>query len=291
MKHGWLILTGLFWLGMNVLLWRSEYGGGSQGNPLPIKTVISKILDTPDPSELDIYYQNNRVGHCRWVVTQLGQGDAQELAPDAIDAGDDVDLEAAEMSGLIKDVRNYIVNVDGHVQGGGEDPRRVRFMLNIRLSPQWQWTRFDGKLGFRNQWIHLRSDKEEQSFLLKVEQEGTHWETKFTFDQMSNPQALIGQLSKENPLIAMTLTPLMGLINSYQQSDSVANLQSENWANSWNAFSDWMTVAHSRMRIYRLESGESRRSALSITVNRAGEIISVNAPQKISLRNENVLGL
>jgi hypothetical protein len=117
MKSGWLILTGLFWLGMNVLLWRSEYGGGSQGNPLPVKTVISKILDTPDPSELDIFYQEKSVGHCRWVVTQLGQGDLQDEASDTVDIGDDVDLEAAEMSGLIRDVRSYIVNVDGYVQG------------------------------------------------------------------------------------------------------------------------------------------------------------------------------
>ena len=78
MKFLWLILTGLFCLCMNVLLWRSEYGGGSKGNPLPVNKVVAKILDTPDPSELDIFYQGKPVGHCRWVVTQLGQDDPEE---------------------------------------------------------------------------------------------------------------------------------------------------------------------------------------------------------------------
>ena len=290
MKSVWLILTGLFWLGMNVLLWRSEYGGGSQGNPLPVKTVISKILDTPDPSELDIFYQQQQVGHCRWVVTQLGRGDIQDDAADTVDIDDDVDLEAAEMSGLIRDIHSYIINVDGYVQLG-EDPRRVRFMLNIRLNRKWEWIRFDSKIGFKNQWMHLHADKEDEAFLLEIEQEETKWETQLSFEQLKNPQALVGQLAQENPLIAVTLTPLMGLLGSANQSESVTSLQTIDWAKNWSAFSDWMTIAHSRMRIYRLESREGRKSGFTITVNRAGEIISVNAPRKISLRNENVLGL
>ncbi len=290
MKSGWLILTGLFWLGMNVLLWRSEYGGGSQGNPLPVKTVISKILDTPDPSEMDIFYQEKPLGHCRWVVTQVGLGDVQDDASDTIDVGDDVDLEAAEMSGLIRDVRSYIVSVDGYVQGE-ENPRRIQFMLNIRLDRKWGWIKFDGKIGFRNQWLHLHADKEEEALVLEIEQEESELKTQLTFEQLKNPQALIGQLTQENPLVAITLTPLMGLMNSFNQSETVTPLQTSDWAKNWNAFSDWMTIAHSRTRIYRLESGEGRKRKLTVTVNRAGEIISVNAPQKISLRNENVLGL
>jgi hypothetical protein len=54
MNRVWLILAGCFWVGMNVLLWRSEYGGGSTGTPLPVDNVVAKILETPDPSELEI---------------------------------------------------------------------------------------------------------------------------------------------------------------------------------------------------------------------------------------------
>lgn len=290
MKFVWLILTGLFCLCMNVLLWRSEYGGGSKGNPLPVNKVVAKILDTPDPSELDIFYQGKPVGHCRWVVTQLGQDDPEESVLNASDKEGEVDLEAAEMSGLIQNIHSYNVNVDGYIQGEG-NPHRVRFMVNIRLNRQWEWIRFDGKIGIKNQWLHLHSDRKKEVFVLKIEQEETQWETQVSFDQFQNPQALAGLLLKENPFIAVTLTPLMGLLDSMYQPGSANSLQASDWAKKWEAFSDWMTVAHARMRIYRLESGQGNRNKLVITVNRAGEIVSISAPRKISLKNESVFGL
>ena len=164
-------------------------------------------------------------------------------------------------------------------------------MMNIRLDREWEWIRFDGKIGIKNQWLHLHSDRKKEVFVLEIEQEETQWETQITFDQFQNPQTLAGQLLKENPLIAITLTPLMGLLDSMYQPGSASSLQASDWAKSWEAFSDWMTVAHARMRIYRLESGRGNRNKLIITLNRAGEIVSINAPQKISLRNESVFGL
>ena len=290
MKFLWLILTGLFCFCMNVLLWRSEYGGGSTGNPLPVNKVVAKILDTPDPSELDIFYQGKPIGHCRWVVTQLGQDDPEESALNASQQEGEVDLEAAEMSGLIQDILYYNVNVDGYIQGES-NPNRVRFMVNIRLNRQWEWIRFDGKIGIKNQWLHLHSDRKKELLILKIEQEEIQWETQISFDQFQNPQALAGQMLKENPFIAVTLTPLMGLLDSMYQSGSANSLQSYDWGKKWEAFSDWMTVAHARMRIYRLQSGQGNRNKLVITVNRAGEIVSISAPQKISLKNESVFGL
>ncbi len=290
MKSVWFILFGIFWLGMNVLLWRSEYGGGSQGNPLPVKTVVSKILDTPDPSELDIFYQDKPVGHCRWVVTQVGRGEFAEEPDSESDPEEGVDLEAAEMAGLIGNVQAYIVNVDGFVQGE-DSPQRVRFMFNIRLNRRWEWTKFDGKVGVRNQWLQVHTNKEDELLQLQIEQDETKWETQFSFEQLKNPQVLMAQWTQGNPLLAAALAPMMGMVNSMTQSSQVTSLQEAGFDQDWSAFSDWMTISHSRMRIYRLESGEGRKNTFSITVNRAGEIISVTAPQRISLKNENVLNL
>ena len=142
-----------------------------------------------------------------------------------------------------------------------------------------------------NHILDLHSDRKKEVFVLKIEQEETQWETQVSFDQFQNPQALAGLLLKENPFIAVTLTPLMGLLDSMYQPGSANSLQASDWAKKWEAFSDWMTVAHARMRIYRLESGQGNRNKLVITVNRAGEIVSINAPQKISLKNESVFGL
>ena len=290
MKSIWLILAGLFWLGMNVLLWRSEYGGGSKGNPLPVKTVISKIMDTPDPSELDIFYRDKPIGHCRWVVAQMGRDELGHDSGSSNDASDDVDLEAAEMSGLIRNVDYYTVHMDGHVQGQ-DHPRRIRFMLNITLSPQWEWTSFNGKVGARDQWFHIHSDKEQEKVVLQVEQDETHWDTQLTFAQLKNPQAMISQWGQENPILVAALAPVMGMLHSLTSSESTDPYDKFNWVGDWSAFSDWMSIAHSRMRIYRLESGADRRNSLSVTVNRAGEILAIKAPQQISLRNESVIGL
>ena len=42
MKHGWLLLAGGFWLVMNLLLWRSEYGPVSAEIP-SVEKVLSRF--------------------------------------------------------------------------------------------------------------------------------------------------------------------------------------------------------------------------------------------------------
>ena len=127
MKHGWLLLAGGFWLIMNLLLWRSEYGAGVSGNPLPVEKVLSRILETPDPSELDIYLGNEKKGSCRWMVVQLGE---EGMVAAENDREGDVDLEAAEMAGLIQDIHAYAISLDGQLQWE-DQPRRIRFMIQL----------------------------------------------------------------------------------------------------------------------------------------------------------------
>lgn len=284
MNRVWLILAGCFWVGMNVLLWRSEYGGGSTGNPLPVDNVISKILETPDPSELEIYHQNERVGSCRWMVTQLSEA-GNEPDEDA-----DVDLEAAEMSGLIKNIKSFSVNLDGHLHWE-QQARRVRYMLNINLTPDWQWTSLDAKIGFRDQWFHVHSRRSQETVRLEFEQGTNVWNTEITFEQLKQPDALLAQWMSDNPILVGLAAPLIAQIRALTPADDNEQTPFQSWGNHWEAYSDWLTIAHSRMRVYRIEHALAEKASISITINRAGEILTVTLPQRILLKNEGVLGL
>lgn len=284
MNRVWLILAGCFWLGMNVLLWRSEYGGGSTGTPLPVDNVVAKILETPDPSELEIYYQNERVGSCRWMVSQLSEIEHEP------DTGDEVDLEAAEMSGLIKKIKSFAINLDGHLQWQ-EQTRRIRYMLNVNLTPDWKWTSLDAKVGFRDQWFHVHSKQSEGTVSFELEQGASKWDSVITFEQLKRPEALLEQWLPENPLLVGLAAPLLAQAKALVGDVNNPALGLASWGDNWKAYSDWLTIAHSRMRVYRMEHALDDKPSVSVTINRAGEILTVTLPQRLLIKNEGVLGL
>jgi hypothetical protein len=282
MKSPWFILAGIFWLGMNLLLWRSEYGTGVSGNPLPVETVLSRILETPDPSELEILYQNQRVGNCRWVVTQLGVNDT----PEEVSPGSEVDLEAAEMSGLIRDIKAFSLHLDGHLDWK-DQPRRIRFMLDLDLTGDREWTAFDGKIGWGDQWFHIQTKREEEEVRFKLEESGNEVDMSLTPSQLKDPGSLITQWSALNPLMGALLAPFLSQWSSLQKQVQLSSDTGEDW----KAFSNWISIAHSRMRVYRVEAQGVLMKDLSLTVNRAGEILHVTLPQGVELKNDAVLGL
>ena len=53
----------------------------------------------------------------------------------------------------------------------------------------------------------------------------------------------------------------------------------------WEAHEDWMQFGHSRVRVYRLET-EVLGQHLYVFTSRVGEILWVEAPDKLTLRNE-----
>ena len=59
----WLLIAA-FWVAMNVLLWRSEYGTHSNGIPVPLDLVWRKVLTAPDASSLTVYQNGKKTGFC-----------------------------------------------------------------------------------------------------------------------------------------------------------------------------------------------------------------------------------
>ena len=56
------ILVVAFWVAMNALLWRAEYGSRDNGVPVPLELVCRKILTAPDASSLSVYQDGERMG-------------------------------------------------------------------------------------------------------------------------------------------------------------------------------------------------------------------------------------
>ena len=62
-----------FWVTMNVLLWRVEFGARGGDTPVPAHLVWHKILTAPDASSLSVYQKGERMGYCEFST---GRGPA-----------------------------------------------------------------------------------------------------------------------------------------------------------------------------------------------------------------------
>src|SRR5271156_7120912 len=68
-----LLLITVFWLSMNFMLWRSEFGGRNHiGVSVPSAVVWHKILTAPDNCDLSILHHGKSAGRCKWSVN-IGQ--------------------------------------------------------------------------------------------------------------------------------------------------------------------------------------------------------------------------
>jgi hypothetical protein len=64
-----LLLIAAFWVVMNVLLWRAEYGTRGSGISVPADLVWRKILTAPDASSLTVYSGSEKTGFCEFSTS------------------------------------------------------------------------------------------------------------------------------------------------------------------------------------------------------------------------------
>src|SRR5437868_5375693 len=131
-----LIVLAGFWLGMNVLLWRAEFGGhNSRGSAVPASVVWQKILTAPDSSSLTVLHHGKKVGFCHWV-TSVGE----ELA-----RMNDTDVPPKTTQ---KRVVAYRLHLEGNL-AFEDSGARIRFDSNLKLATNQTWQEFNVRLNFR----------------------------------------------------------------------------------------------------------------------------------------------
>jgi hypothetical protein len=245
-----------FWVVMNVLLWRSQTDAHSRiGNAVPVEVVWEKILTAPDNSSLEIYDHERKIGNCHWLAN-VGNSPLSENK----NISDDYSPETT-----IAPVTQYTLNFDGNSLLPGSN--RVRFDLSLTLSTNHAWRDFHLNVRMRPTSWDVRATAATEKVAIKVDDKGGSWQETLNFSDLRNPESLLGGLGG----VALPF-----------QLDTITQAAS---GIQWQAHEDWIQFGHSRARAYRLET-EVLGQRYYVFVSRVGEILWVEFPNKITLRND-----
>ena len=259
-----LLLITLFWILMNVLLWRAEYGARKvPGAAVSPQAVWQKILTAPDSSSLTILYQGKKVGFCHWI-TSVGQelSRASEADPPP--------------EGMVDKVAGYRVILEGNL-ALAEASMRSHFEGNLQLDKDQQWQEIRLRLNMRPAVWELRSRATERTVTLSMDDSGIRFGRVFKFSDFENPDALMRELL--GPAAA-------GLVTTLGFTGRLPSIQATGLGLKWEARHDTLRIAHSKVRAYRLETRVLDRYSIVIIVSRVGEILKVQLPNDIVLVND-----
>jgi hypothetical protein len=275
MSRLWLVVVALFWGAMNFLLWRAEYGDSATlGSSLPVSVVWEKILETPDASGLEIRQRGEKIGFCRWSVIQEN--------PLEDEASFEESLGQDELDGMIENILGYQIQLEGNLSTGSDAGRYLRFGFSTHLKADAQtWTESDLRIGKKGNWLQLATENGSEALKVQHTYEGTHSELSFSFDDLKNPGALLQGLGLPMPWIGL---PMMAGLPNFNLSDLSLGIK-------WEAGTEFVTVAHTRVRVYYLRARLFDDQKVSLMISRAGEILKAELPNDILLVNDSFTGI
>lgn len=253
------IVIALFWVTMNVLLWRAEYGAHPVGGgAVPAEMVWQKILDAPDDSSLNVVQHGKRIGLLHWQ-TSVGEEFSK--------------LDEAPQAGIT--VKSKI-HLDGNVtlpELGG----RFRFECNLSLPNSRDWETLDLRLAHRPVVVEIHSVAAEQTVRLRASDGEGFFERKFKFSQLQNPMTLLGEIA--GPLTGGLFAGLDIPVPAQPSANSPP-------AFKWEASNGTLKIGHEPVRVYRLQTRVMDRFDVVVFVSRAGEILRVELPDGIVLQHD-----
>jgi hypothetical protein len=259
-------LIALFWIVMNALLWRAEFGGAREsGSAVSEEVVWQKILTAPDDSMLEISVQGKKIGYCRWTPN-VGAGLAAGNARDAF-----------EPEGMVRRPAGYAIDLEGNLLVG-EPAARMRFNAHVRFSTNQVWEELSSKVSIRPGFWAIRTAAAEENLHLEYEGEGEKWSRTFTYEQLRNPRNLIQEFG--GPFVLAALGQFAG------PDTAQAAAKNLSLGLKWAAWNDSLMIGHSRTRVYRLQARLFDRYQVVVVVSRVGEIMRVELPNGILLVNE-----
>ncbi|MCP5524962.1 MAG: hypothetical protein H7A46_25840 [Verrucomicrobiales bacterium] len=270
MRRLFFPLVTLFWVIMNVLLWRSEMSGTHDGgSPVPTAMIWDRILTAPDESAMVILHQGENMGNCRWLATV-----GEELLPQ------DVGTEFAP-EGRVGRITGYRIDFDGNLRLEENSQRRLRFRWELELAPDKQWRRMHVQLINRpNRW-EAEADADTERLTLSAGEEPDLWERVLPFADLKSPGTLLKKLGLPGGMGRWTAL-LAGLpFPDQARMDFTVD---------WQASQDWLRIAHARTRVFRLRARLFEGYEIQVLLSRVGEILKVELPGDIQLLNEGFAG-
>lgn len=245
-----------FWVIMNVLLWRMEFGARGGDTTVPPALVWRKILTAPDASSLSVYQNGERMGYC-----EFSTGIGQQMA-----TYDETKLAA---EGFVP--RNgYQLHIAGNVSLG-DFTNRLKFDGRIHFDHFRQWEEMNFKISSRTMAIEIHSLATNQTAHLKVSNEGMLLaERDIDFAELQNPSAMIQVLAGYQ-------------IGDFLGFDWDETLPGAAQKLEWEARRTRIKVGTETVPVYRLETSLLEHP-ITVNVSTLGEILSVELPGHIAAR-------
>lgn len=258
-------LITVFWVVMNVLLWRQEYGS-QQNAAVGLETVWDRVLTAADSSSLQVYHHQELLGVVRWTPSVTAAEDANSTndPPEGLE-------------GMVRKAESYHIEMDGTLQLG-DATQRFRFNGSIDLDSKKHWKEFEFLVHQRRNAWQIGAKSKEQRLRIGWQEGAAKTEQSLRFADLTNPQALLGDLGVFLPPgllpgLPSNSTPLDGGTNAL-----TSKLQ-------WSAHHDTLRTGNARLRVYRIRAKLFDRFEAVVYVNRAGELLKVELPDRIRIVN------
>jgi hypothetical protein len=247
-----------FWVAMNVLLWRAEYGSRGGEISVPADLVWRKILTAPDAETLTIFQGGQRSGFCEFS-TSIEQAMAT------------IDEDKPPPEGLVARA-GYQIRISG-TMSFGDFTNRVRFDSQIGFSPKRAWREFNLKLSSHFAAVEINSFATKQTVHLKITGDGVPVEHDFTFADLQNPNTLLRTFARDSGSGFLDGLILDELNLPVTPQTSIAPVQSLHW----EAHRKRLMINHEPVNAYRLETNILGNSIV-IYVSTLGEILRIELP-------------
>jgi hypothetical protein len=250
------LLVAAFWVTMNVLLWRAEYGSHDGEIPVPVDLVWRKIMTAPDASLLNIFQNGQRTGFCE-LSTDVGQAMAK------------LDEDRPPPEGVATDA-GYQIHFGGNTSFG-DFTNRVKFDGRIQFSSDREWRELNLKISSHFAVVEIHSVATNQTIHVVITSAGSLIERNLTFADLQNPNSL---------LRAFGGNFAVGLLGDFELP--VLPQASSSFAQSfhWQAQRDRTKLGREPVSVYRLETRVLDRPIV-IYVSTLGEILRVELPGNI----------
>ncbi len=255
--RGAFILVTAFWVAMNVLLWRAEYGSRNAGVPVPLDLVCRKILTAPDASSMSVYQDGQKMGFC-----EFSTGVGREMAT--------LDEDNPPPEGLVARA-GYQIRLNGNV-ALGNFTNRMKFDGRVVFSPRREWREVNLKFSTRSAAVEIHSLATNQTVSVQITSDDETNSNVFTFADLQNPNTLLRALGEnfgggfwnglDLPALPSSTAALAGNI-------------------PWEARLDRLMMGREAVSAYRLETRVLGQPVI-IRVSTLGEILRVELPGGIT---------
>ena len=247
-----------FWVTMNVMLWRLEFGDRGGDTSVPPQLVWRKILTAPDASSLSVYQKGDRMGYCEFstgVGQQMATFDEGKPPPDGFAAH-----------------AGYLLHIAGNVSLG-DFTNRLKFDGRARFDRFRQWEELNLKITSRTAVVEIHSLATNQTAHVKITNEGsTLLEREVTLSDLQDPGAVVRML---------TANMGGGFLGWFDTADILPDTASQKV--EWDARRTRVKIGTEAVPVYQLETSVLGHPVV-VDVSTLGEILSIELPGDISAR-------